>query len=337
MANHYLQFSEVLPQLTEEEERWLRHQLEFVLVFGDTEYAKADVPDNLDSADAEWEGCRGFRDMDSYEPDFGEDVGFGYSFADDLHGSWGRHLWLYAEEGGCVDRVAHLVQKFLREFRPDQCWSLTYATTCSKPRVGEFSGGALFVTAADIKWHNACEVIEQERAAFSEPKDEHKPQGVFNMSDGPVQDERELATVLAALRFWQRHEPSQPNRFFDRLSIDERDALDAIRTGCGTFTDLDAAEIDRLCERINGAPGGVVSATLNVPPVVAAESRPFEVGETPCDCELPGYFYSGVPGILARVENGRLVPGAKVERCDSCQRYTSDEAAYEKLAEMGID
>ena len=33
MANHYLQFSEVLPHLTEEEERWLRHQLEIVWVF----------------------------------------------------------------------------------------------------------------------------------------------------------------------------------------------------------------------------------------------------------------------------------------------------------------
>ena len=58
MANHYLQFSEVLPHLTEEEERWLRHQLEIVSVIGDKEYVKADVPDNLNPADAEWEGGR---------------------------------------------------------------------------------------------------------------------------------------------------------------------------------------------------------------------------------------------------------------------------------------
>ena len=55
-----------------------------------------------------------------------------------------------------------------------------------------------------------------------------------------------------------------------------------------------------------------------------------------CDCEQPGYFRSGVPGILARVKNGRLVDGAKVERCDSCERYPSDKAAFETLVELGI-
>lgn len=54
-----------------------------------------------------------------------------------------------------------------------------------------------------------------------------------------------------------------------------------------------------------------------------------------CECEEPGSFYSGVPGILAHVENGKLTPGAKVERCDLCQRYPSDEAALGKLRELG--
>ena len=66
-----------------------------------------------------------------------------------IQGGWGRHLWVYAEESGSPDNVAWLVQKFLKKFRPDQCWSLTYSTTCSKPRVGEFGGGAVFVTADD--------------------------------------------------------------------------------------------------------------------------------------------------------------------------------------------
>jgi len=54
-----------------------------------------------------------------------------------------------------------------------------------------------------------------------------------------------------------------------------------------------------------------------------------------CDCEKPGYFCSGVPGILAHMENGRLAPGAKVERCDLCRRYPSDGAAAEKLRQLG--
>ncbi|MCE9553429.1 MAG: hypothetical protein K8T91_08650 [Planctomycetes bacterium] len=56
----------------------------------------------------------------------------------------------------------------------------------------------------------------------------------------------------------------------------------------------------------------------------------------PCECQLPGDFCCGVPGILAKVENCRVVPGAKVERCDLCERYPSDQAAHDKLVELGM-
>lgn len=56
----------------------------------------------------------------------------------------------------------------------------------------------------------------------------------------------------------------------------------------------------------------------------------------PCECQLPGDFCCGVPGILAKVENCRVVPGGKVERCDLCDRYPSDQAAHDKLAELGM-
>jgi len=54
--------------------------------------------------------------------------------------------------------------------------------------------------------------------------------------------------------------------------------------------------------------------------------------EERCECEEPGYFCSGVPGILAHIEDGILAEGAKVERCDICCRYSSDAAALERLA-----
>jgi hypothetical protein len=57
--------------------------------------------------------------------------------------------------------------------------------------------------------------------------------------------------------------------------------------------------------------------------------------ECRCHCELPGHFNSGIPGILAHLENGLLPEGAKVERCDLCRRYPSDAAALEKLRELG--
>lgn len=56
----------------------------------------------------------------------------------------------------------------------------------------------------------------------------------------------------------------------------------------------------------------------------------------PCECQEPGTFCSGVPGIIAEVETCRLVPGGKVERCDACRRYASDQAAHDKLVELGM-
>jgi hypothetical protein len=168
MANHYVEFSQVLPKLTEEEAEWLRQQLEVVSVFGDVEYAEDALPDDLKNKDADWTGCRAYRDMKNDDHDFGENAGFEYAFSeDDKDEEWGRHLWIHAVEYGNIERVAHLVQKFLKRFRPDDSWAMTWATTCSKPRVGEFGGGAVFVTAANIEWDSAHDFVEEQRAAFS--------------------------------------------------------------------------------------------------------------------------------------------------------------------------
>ena len=169
MANNYLQFSEVIPRLTPEEEAWLRAQLQTVVVHHGQE-TEIDGTDETDAADAEWLGPRFLRDKEDYDPSWGG-TDFQYEFDDDAYSDWGRHLWVYAEESGWPDNLAWLVQKFLKKFRPDQCWSLTYAATCSKPRVGEFSGGAVFVTADAICGQSAGEFIEQECAAFRQERD----------------------------------------------------------------------------------------------------------------------------------------------------------------------
>ena len=109
---------------------------------------------------------------------------------------------------------------------------------------------------------------------------------------------RELATVLVALRHWQQQLP--------RGGI-------AFAEGFPHFTDetpLSVDEIDSLCDLLNEA-------------------------DTRCDCELPGTFCSGVPGILAHMEQGRLAPNSKVERCDICRRFASDDAARERLVSLG--
>ena len=167
MADNYLQFSQVIANLTEAEEAWLDEQLQPIRVFGETEFPEDAVPAELANKEADWTGARFLRDNPDYDPDW-QVLGFECEIHDDDEEGWGRHLWVYAEESGEPDNVAWLVKKFLKKFRPDQCWSLTYATTCSKLRVGEFGGGAVFITADTICWQNAYGFIEDQRAAFQQ-------------------------------------------------------------------------------------------------------------------------------------------------------------------------
>jgi hypothetical protein len=114
--------------------------------------------------------------------------------------------------------------------------------------------------------------------------------------------DRKLATILVALRYWQHalteHGPGVTEGFVQ---------FELLRP-------LTVAEIDALCEELNA---------------------PDDSNDL-CDCEAAGFFCAGVPGILAHLKDGRVAPGAKIERCDMCQRLPDDAAAIAKLQELGI-
>ena len=167
MADHFLEFSEVIPRLTPEEEEWLRQQLRPAVVRQGKLYDREWAELNLGDATPDWEGGRflyDFPDLEERDSNFAD---FEWELCDDSPGSEiGAHLWLHSGEGGDLEAVGHLVQKFLRQFRPQDGWCLTYATWCSKPRVGEFGGGAMFVTTYEIRWQNAYDWVEQQRKAW---------------------------------------------------------------------------------------------------------------------------------------------------------------------------
>lgn len=91
-------------------------------------------------------------------------------------------------------------------------------------------------------------------------------------------------------------------------------------------------------DRASAADGANELTNVIVVPLVLPQPIFPEPAEEPdpCECQQLGSFCSGVPGILAKVENCRVVCGGKVERCDQCQRYPSDQAAHEKLVELGM-
>jgi hypothetical protein len=164
MADYFTHFSEVIPHLKPEEEAWLREQLECVQVFDGHEYPLENTPPHLASREPEWRGCRFLRDIEDADDYHDYGPGFDYEFVDDDDpDGWGRHLWLHDEDGARLATVVHLVQKFLRRFRPRDSWSLTYAHVCLAPRVGEFGGGGIVVTADEDFWLDAHSwVIDQQ-------------------------------------------------------------------------------------------------------------------------------------------------------------------------------
>lgn len=72
-----------------------------------------------------------------------------------------HELWIYSEECADPEEVALFVQAFLRHFGHTDYWTLTWAESCSKPRIGEFSGGALFVTKDKICFSSPWDEIQR--------------------------------------------------------------------------------------------------------------------------------------------------------------------------------
>lgn len=128
MANNYTTFSAMLPIKTVKEAEWVEKTLSQIEAMCDGEDGK----------------------YPAWMSDF-EEVGY-LGFDTELHT---EGLWIYTEESGIVDHVAIFVRAFLKEFHPDKFWKMTWACTCSKPRVDEFDGGAMIVTATTISFMNA--------------------------------------------------------------------------------------------------------------------------------------------------------------------------------------
>lgn len=159
MANNFIQFSEVINNLTKEEEAWLTGVLdEEVDEEGEkcgqarTEFIKQfeGTPDAIDDAE--------------FFPRFEWSVETEGEYAGDAAGQ--RYLWFKCEDSGEPSDVGIVVREFFKKFRPKDHFSLTYCLFCDKLRVGEFTGGGMFVTANSIKHWDADSWIHEQLQEF---------------------------------------------------------------------------------------------------------------------------------------------------------------------------
>jgi hypothetical protein len=148
MADNYLQFSEELCDLTDEEVAWWKNVLR-PMEEGESAAQRLQRLESIHYAS---------HAADALEEEW---PGFQYTLE-------GNRLWVYAEESGNVDVVAHLMHAFLKAFRPKSTFTLSWAATCSKMRCAQFGGGGFVAHAKGVQWLNVFEWLE--RNSFLEDK-----------------------------------------------------------------------------------------------------------------------------------------------------------------------
>ncbi len=70
-------------------------------------------------------------------------------------------VWLHGDESWDVNVAVDLIQAFLHRFNLDWVEELSYADTCSKPRIGEFGGTTLFITKDRIMSNTSRSCLTQ--------------------------------------------------------------------------------------------------------------------------------------------------------------------------------
>lgn len=62
-----------------------------------------------------------------------------------------EELWIHDNEGGAdIGQIADLLHEYLAHFDLDFELSISWANTCSKPRIGSFSGGAVAINKKEV-------------------------------------------------------------------------------------------------------------------------------------------------------------------------------------------
>ena len=136
MADNYVLFSTFLPELTDQEIAWCEKYFRLCA-------KRAEIDEDFEFED--------------------ENILFDYNFESLGKPGTPIGLWMYSECGGSPHSVAVFVSSFLERWRPEGSFTFYWAYTCSKPRIDEFGGGTIHVTADEIKsCDGSCVVPKKE-------------------------------------------------------------------------------------------------------------------------------------------------------------------------------
>ena len=214
MADNYTEFSQHLPFIDQAEYQWLVAQQELVTAIGDGQ----DLTTYRLIGDPHQRGIpassRAARQVElplwlwEAEHDPGKhndllDADFGQDFAMELFMEQGEEslsgdAWINSDAGMAnLGHVAYFVYQYLKQFPHHSPWSLTYASYCSKLRVGEQDGGALFITDKEIKWWNAYDFVAQCKRDLSVQDAAGHQEITITVAGGVVQDVDDIPDDVA--------------------------------------------------------------------------------------------------------------------------------------------
>jgi hypothetical protein len=87
-------------------------------------------------------------------------------------------IWLYADEHGDTDHLEALARALVEELEIDEPFTASWSYTCSKPRIGEFGGGAMVVRRGyETLWADAESTVgamDRKRILAEENKTDDK-------------------------------------------------------------------------------------------------------------------------------------------------------------------
>lgn len=72
----------------------------------------------------------------------------------------GASVWIHGDNG-IPDGVVDLVQLFFKQFRPKEFLPIEVAFHCSKPRVGEFGGAWIAISANEVRCGDTSSAIRE--------------------------------------------------------------------------------------------------------------------------------------------------------------------------------
>ena len=74
----------------------------------------------------------------------------------------GKGVWFYAEESGNTDHVEAIARTLVEELEIAEPFCCSWAYTCSRPRIGEFGGGAMVVRRGyETIWIDAMDAVQE--------------------------------------------------------------------------------------------------------------------------------------------------------------------------------